>query len=231
MASKTTTVCISGGIAAGKSTLHDALKKHYADNPAVAFCDEPIGCMMQIACDNGRSLFANFIDQVNGCEHAGKASQNYAFLFQHRMMLQRVADACAAAQALGVRVIVMERSIVDDRKVFCELLAGKGHLTADELDAIDSWQPIFDLAAPAARPDVFVRVQTNVDTCLERISRRGRDGETYERGYLAQLELQEQRMFDEMSADHVVFDNLNPLDTAEWQRDFAAVCHVIDCAI
>ncbi len=212
-------VCISGGIAAGKTEIIEELAEIFKDDPRVAFCNEPIANMMAVDCENRLDLFANFVNSLSpkrglvaklfeGLFWLGTKmfdgpdepsdKNRYAFLFQHRMILKRVEMLQKLKRDEKVKVIISERSPFDDRNVFCQLLFENGYLTADEIGAIDTWLEFF---GDEIKNDYIVHVKTSVDKCMDRIVCRGRDGEKYSKEYLEALEKKHDEMLDEKNDD------------------------------
>lgn len=216
-------LCISGTIAAGKSTVHDELKRRFKDDNRVVFCDEPIKILEQIKMQDGSTLFQAFVNQLG----ERKSNVNFAMIFQHRMMTERCMDIAKALQNPNVQVIVMERSITDDLMVFCSTLQDDGHLVQDEINTIKSWWPIFlQLTDGNCAATEYVLISTSVDTCIERIKKRGRENESYSVPYLEKLEAKHLDLAKNVSIA-MTFDNNVERDSVEWENHMNNICKLI----
>lgn len=221
-------IAISGGIAAGKSTILDELKKRFACDHKIAFVNEPIDKVMSITCSNGKSLFDNFVAQVGEERKCVLGAPNYALLFQHAMMVNRALGIGLALADSNVEVLIMERSIVDDRQIFCDMLEKRGHLDADELSAIDGWHVLFDAVASCWKPHFHVVIEATLETCIDRIKIRNRDGEQYHVDYLKALGLHHEKLANE-EVLAIKFDNNVARDSCAWEDGIEKLCCTINC--
>ena len=100
--------------------------------------------------------------------------------------MTRIANYRAAVSAQHGRdtVFVSERSILTDRHVFASMLFQQKKLTALEWDLYVRWYDLLTEHMPVAG---VVYLTTSVETCIERIKRRNRAGESVPAEYLADL--------------------------------------------
>jgi deoxyadenosine/deoxycytidine kinase len=71
-----------------------------------------------------------------------------------------------------------------DRNVFAKMLYNDGHMNRMEMTMYDTWFGLFN-----TKIDYTIYVKTSVENCVERIKKRGREGESdIEKGYLIALE-------------------------------------------
>jgi deoxyadenosine/deoxycytidine kinase len=81
----------------------------------------------------------------------------------------------AVEKAAPGSVIVMERCIETDRKVFATMLEGDGMLNGIEWELYNRWYTFLrDMVPPM---NAYIWVDVPPETCTERIVKRGRQGE------------------------------------------------------
>ena len=111
----------------------------------------------------------------------------WSYTFQHVTLMTRIANTSAVVkEAQGTNaVIVMERSILTDRYVFAEMLRAQGKLNPLEWDLYQRW---YDLLTGFMPIDGIIHLDTDVETCIERIKLRARPGEVTPEEYLRDLD-------------------------------------------
>lgn len=101
---------------------------------------------------------------------------------------------------------IVERSPLASRHVFSQLLYNEGILNCHEWELFKEYHDVL-----AWKPDLIFFVDTPADTCLERISRRGRDCEKgIDLPYLRRVEFQYANMLRYADVPVVRFDGTLP---------------------
>jgi deoxyadenosine/deoxycytidine kinase len=166
-------VSIDGNIGSGKSTTWDMLKQAYAGRDDVHFVEEPVGLWDNIKDAQGVPILTNFY----------KDHKAYAFRFQMMAYISRLAllRQTVRDNAGRCRVIITERSVDTDRNIFAKMLYDSGDIAHDEYTIYNMWFDEFVRDLPVAG---LVYIRADPETCMERITRRGREGETIPLEYI-----------------------------------------------
>jgi deoxyadenosine/deoxycytidine kinase len=132
---------------------------------------------MEMKDNNGRNILELFYADID----------RWSYTFQHVTLMTRIANTAETIKAAEGTdaVIVMERSILTDRYVFAEMLRKQGKLCPLEWDLYKRW---YDLLTDFMPIDGIIHIDTDVDTCVERIKIRARPGETTPVEYLRDLD-------------------------------------------
>jgi deoxyadenosine/deoxycytidine kinase len=166
-------ISVDGNIGAGKSTIISQLKLIFKDMPNVHFIHEPVDTIWnRVVDESGETLLSNFYK--NPAEHA--------FTFQVMAYISRLSILAQAVKSLNYDVIITERCLETDRNVFEKMLHDQGLINKMEHTVYNMW---FDEFYRDVRCSAFIYVQASVDTCMQRIKLRSRDGETISRDYIA----------------------------------------------
>ena len=160
-------VSIDGNIGSGKSTTWEMLKQAYAGRDDVHFVEEPVGLWDNIKDAQGVPILTNFY----------KDHKAYAFRFQMMAYISRLAllRQTVRDNAGRCRVIITERSVDTDRNIFAKMLYDRGDIAHDEYTIYNMWFDEFVRDLPVAG---LVYIRADPETCMERITKRGREGET-----------------------------------------------------
>jgi deoxycitidine kinase/deoxyguanosine kinase len=166
-------ISVDGNIGAGKSTIISQLKTVFEDMPNVHFIHEPVDTIWnRVVDESGETLLSNFYK--NPTEHA--------FTFQIMAYISRLSILAQAVKNLNYDIIITERCLETDRNVFEKMLHDQGIISKMEHAVYNMW---FDEFYRDVRCNAFIYVQASVDTCMQRIKHRSRDGETISRDYIA----------------------------------------------
>lgn len=166
-------ISVDGNIGAGKSTIISQLKTVFKDMPNVHFIHEPVDTVWnRVTDESGETLLSNFY----------KNPTEYAFTFQIMAYISRLSILSQAVKNLSYDIIITERCLETDRNVFEKMLHDQGIISKMEHTVYNMW---FDEFYRDVRCSAFVYVQASVDTCMQRIRLRSRDGETISRDYIA----------------------------------------------
>ena len=160
-------VSIDGNIGSGKSTTWDMLKEAYKLRDDVHFVEEPVDSWHAIVDEKGVPILTNFY----------KDKRAYAFRFQMMAYISRLAllRRTIRENATKCRVIITERSVDTDRNIFAKMLYDSGDIAHDEYTIYNMWFDEFVRDMPVAG---LVYIRADPETCVERIAKRGREGET-----------------------------------------------------
>lgn len=151
-------VSLEGNIGAGKSTLLLDISKRLP--PGWLVLQEPVH-VWETFCDaQGKTMLTKFYEDP----------KQYAFAFQIMAYTTRL-QALNALLSQNPVGIVCERSLDADHHVFAKMLRDDGCLESVLYDIYVSQ------TATAPALDSILYLDVNVETCLERIQKRGRVGE------------------------------------------------------
>ena len=154
---------IEGNIGGGKSTLLEALKKKYENNPIILFLDEPVKDWESIKDENNITMLEKFYSN----------QEKYSFPFQMLAYISRLALLKSAMKNTD-KVIITERSLFTDKFVFAKMLHDMGKIEDVNYQIYCKWFDTFS-------EDYFIHkciyVKTTPETCHERIFKRSRSGE------------------------------------------------------
>jgi deoxyadenosine/deoxycytidine kinase len=160
-------VSIDGNIGSGKSTTWDMLKEAYKSRDDVHFVEEPVDSWHHVKDGEGVPILTNFY----------KDKKAHAFRFQMMAYISRLAllRRTVREHAGRCRVIITERSVDTDRNIFAKMLYDSGDIAHDEYTIYNMWFDEFVQDLPVAG---LVYIRADPETCMERIAKRGREGET-----------------------------------------------------
>jgi deoxyadenosine/deoxycytidine kinase len=160
-------VSIDGNIGSGKSTTWDLLKDAYKGRDDVHFVEEPVDSWNNVKDADGVPILTNFY----------KDHKAYAFRFQMMAYISRLAllRQTVRDNAGRCRVIITERSVDTDRNIFAKMLYDSGDIAHDEYVIYNMWFDEFVRDLPVAG---LVYIRADPETCMTRIHKRGREGET-----------------------------------------------------
>jgi len=164
-------ISLDGNIGAGKTTL---LTK-FMNMPDVKVIDEPVDAW---------GVFRN--GDKNLLQHFYEDTPRWAYTFQNAAILTRILHIRKTIEENpGYNFYITERSVLTDKHVFASMLSKDGLLSDMEMQLYNMW---FDSFARDI-PDRILWLATDVDTCVERIKKRGRPGEeNISREYLQKLD-------------------------------------------
>ena len=166
-------VSIDGNIGSGKSTTWDMLKEACKGRDDVHFVEEPVDSWHAVVDETGVPILTNFY----------KDKKTYAFRFQMMAYISRLAllRRTVREHAGSCRVIITERSVDTDRNIFAKMLYDSGDIQEDEYTIYNMWFDEFVRDLPVAG---LVYIRADPETCMERIMKRGREGETIPLDYI-----------------------------------------------
>lgn len=150
-------ISVDGNIGSGKSTFLKILRETL-DPKQVSFADEPVNIWTNVGEDN---LLEQFYQDKN----------RWSYTFQNFAYITRLMELDKAKKQ-GRPIIITERSVLTDRNIFAKMLYESKCLSQMEMSIYQHWYDFFN-----CQVDHTVYLKTDVENCLARIKKRGRDAE------------------------------------------------------
>jgi deoxycitidine kinase/deoxyguanosine kinase len=163
-------ISVEGNIGAGKSTILEHMETYFTKNcqelsGKILFLKEPLDIWEQFKDENGLTILEKFY----------KSQKRYAFTFQVMAYITRLSLLKnAIKQNPEVQVIIIERSLCADKNIFMNMLHDDGVVENIEFSIYNKWYSEF---IQDYRVDAVIYMDSNPETCAERINRRNRSGE------------------------------------------------------
>jgi len=157
-----TLISIEGNIGSGKSTILKQLKK-YSDD--FVYVDEPVSQWESIKDSNDKNILELFYQD----------QKKYSFSFQILAYITRLKSLLDAYKSNPHKIIICERSIYTDKYVFAKMLYEQGNIEEIEWKTYNYW---FDTFNELTKLDGLIYVNTDPQTCFDRIKKRNRSGES-----------------------------------------------------
>lgn len=183
---------VEGNIGSGKSTLVENLReiKTVGSRPLV-FLAEPLNEWDKVVDADGKNILQLFYsDQV---KHSF-AFQMLAFISRYRLLEE-------AAHAFPDAVVVTERCLYTDYRVFASMLHETGCMSDIEFAIYEKWVARFNKFALSG----MIYLKCRPEKALERIARRNRPGEAIDLAYL-QLCDEKHAWMDDHDAPLLILD-------------------------
>jgi deoxyadenosine/deoxycytidine kinase len=156
---------LEGNIGSGKSTMLENLQKKMKDHKNIIFLKEPLDVWESIKDSDGENILKKFY----------KDPKKYAFSFQvmaYATRLKLIKDTVKENPLCSA--IICERSLEADRKIFAKMLFDDGILEDVEYQIYNTFcnemSNVYGL-------DGMIYIETDPEICLERITKRSRQGE------------------------------------------------------
>ena len=171
-------IAIEGNIGAGKSTLLRSLQERF---PFAIVCQENIEAWNTYTIDNAPILEAFY-----------KNKETHAFTLQMAILLSRVKTMLEYRETNAL--VFVERSMFADAKVFCKMLNENKAIISDaQMSIVQDWVKTLSKLCDI---DMYIYLDVPVNTCVERVAKRNRSGETeISREYLNDLHIKHQEWF------------------------------------
>lgn len=194
-------ISIEGNIGAGKSTILAMISDMYkTKQDKIVFLKEPVELWYNIKDECGKTILERFY------EHP----KDNAFAFQIMACVTRtsiIKDAINKNK--HCEIIICERSIEADSKIFAKMLHDDGLMTKLEHDI---YLLLYRENIEKYTVDGIIYISTNPDKCYERIQQRNREGEqNIEKSYLIKCD---QYHTNWLLNDHIDNTVLLELDTS-----------------
>ena len=195
---------LEGNIGAGKTTILKIIGKHFKD---VEFVEEPVSKWQNLG---GMNLLDSFYTDP----------KRWGFSFEFYSMLTKIQALLNAANS-DKPLIIIERSILSNN-VFMEVSAELEKLDKMEFKMLKNTYQFY-LKHVYPRLDGIIYLDTPVDECIRRITKRNRGEECgIEKSYLELLK----KKFDEM-ANSSTMTVIRIDGMYDCERDSASVCENI----
>jgi len=198
LSQKASIISIEGNIGSGKSTLMAELRRAFADLPHVVFLQEPVDDWNTVRDEDGRTMLEKFYGD----------QERYSFSFQMMAYISRLATIRAATRDNPGCVFISERCLHTDKYVFAKMLYDDNKIESVDYQIYNKW---FDTFIDDFEVTNLVYIKATADMCLERVAKRGRDGEGgIPLAYLQACGEYHDNMMKEMNCDvHVLDGNVN----------------------
>ena len=156
-------VSVEGCIGTGKSTFIELIKQQYKDKPII-FLQEPLDKWLQLKDSDNENILEKFY----------KDQKRWSYSFQMNAFITRSKQILENNPKDSI--IVIERSVITDRRVFAELLKESGKISDMEWELYNQWYywltENFNVI-----PDMYVYLRANSDVSFERMKKRARKEE------------------------------------------------------
>jgi len=157
-------ISIEGNIGSGKSTLLANLQQVFANNKNIVFLKEPVDDWESITDEAGTPMLKLFYADT----------KTHAFAFQMMAYISRLSVMMSAVKKNPDAIIITERSLYTDNKVFAKMLFDSGNISVENYKIYVKWFDTFASEFPIKK---VIYVNTSPNVCYERIQKRSRDGE------------------------------------------------------
>lgn len=162
-----TIVTIEGNIGSGKTTGKENLKEYICSNKnkdSTIFVDEPTIEWESIKDENGVPILVNLYSDI----------KRYAFRFQMMAYITRLKKIREALTNPNVKIVITERCLLTDARVFAKMLYDSKHIECDEYAIYTRW---FHEFAREIEPSCIIYFKASTNVCMNRIKKRSRAGE------------------------------------------------------
>ncbi len=197
-------IAIAGNIGSGKTTLTKMLAAHYGWTPKYESVDF-------------NPYLADFYEDM----------ARWSFNLQIYFLNRRFKDVVEIAK--GEKVIVQDRTIYEDARIFAPNLHDMGLMSTRDFE---NYSDLFDLMMSlVGTPDLLIYLRSSVPTLISKIQKRGRDYEKSIRiDYLTGLNDKYESWIKDYKGKLLIIDADN-VDFANRAEDFDKVTDMIDARL
>jgi deoxyadenosine/deoxycytidine kinase len=207
MAPKSTTrhIAVAGNIGAGKTTLTNMLARHYKWTPHFEDLER-------------NPYLVDFYEEM----HRWSFNLQIYFLNTRLQQLIQIRN--------GKETVIQDRTIYEDAYIFAPNLYEMGLMTRRDFENYSSlFQTLKSLVRP---PDLLIYLKASVPKLVDNIQKRGRDYEENIRlDYLKRLNSFYDKWIDEYQDGPLLVVDINNLDFAGNEEDFAEIVRRIDAQL
>jgi deoxyadenosine/deoxycytidine kinase len=207
MAPKSTTrhIAVAGNIRAGKTTLTNMLARHYKWTPHFEDLER-------------NPYLVDFYEEM----HRWSFNLQIYFLNTRLQQLIQIRN--------GKETVIQDRTIYEDAYIFAPNLYEMGLMTRRDFENYSSlFQTLKSLVRP---PDLLIYLKASVPKLVDNIQKRGRDYEENIRlDYLKRLNSFYDKWIDEYQDGPLLVVDINNLDFAGNEEDFAEIVRRIDAQL
>ena len=198
-------IAIAGNIGAGKTTLTAMLAKHYKWTPHFEDADH-------------NPYLTDFYEDMN------RWSFNLQIYFLHNRL----------QQLLNIRngneTVIQDRTIYEDAHIFAPNLYEMNLMTKRDFDNYANF--FSTLRKMVSPPDLLIYLKASIPKLVDQIQKRGREYEENIRlDYLKRLNTFYDKWIEQYTDGPLLVIEVNDLDFAEKEEDFATVVRRIDAQI
>lgn len=209
-------VSIEASIAAGKSTIIEALFKRMEGDIKFILIPEPVEEWGNIMIGD-KDILTTFYENM---KETALPFQLIALLTRKTIFDQKMKEAELIEKETGQKVIlVTERTVHSDRHIFAKMLHESGFINDAGFIAYEMWNEIF---CRDIKIHKVLYINTPPNICHERVAIRARSGEEgITLDYLTQCQNAHDRFYDEVisKGDHMSIDTSNILvGTSEYEE-------------
>ena len=165
-------ISIDGNIGSGKSTILTCLKSFFNNKKDIIFLDEPVSEWEKIKDKDNVTILEKFYNNQN----------KYSFAFQMMAYISRLSLLKDAIEKNPNAIIITERCLNTDRKVFCKMLYDDGFIEKIGYDIYNKWFDEFNIVNGVEYFHIYIR--TIPITSKLRVDKRARKEETIPLEYL-----------------------------------------------
>ena len=160
-------ISIEGNIGAGKTTILKMVTDMYSKSEdKIVFLKEPVEIWYNIKDDEGKTMLENFYENP----------KKNAFAFQIMACVTRTSIIKNAMKInKNCEIILCERSIEADSKIFAKMLYDDGLMSTMEYSI---YKLLYNENIQEYAVDGLIYISTNPDKCYERVQKRSREGES-----------------------------------------------------
>jgi deoxyadenosine/deoxycytidine kinase len=164
--SKPIIISIEGNIGSGKSTIVEKLQQHLIHDKSIVFLKEPLDIWESVKDpQTGENILQKFYADP----------EKYSFAFQVMAYASRL--SCirqAIRENKDCLVIITERSLIADKKIFAKMLYDEGKIDDVCYQIYEKFYAEFSVELGL---DGIVYIDADAEVCKERIRKRNRQGE------------------------------------------------------
>ena len=159
-------ISIEGNIGSGKSTVVHNLEQKLKNNQDYVFLREPVDIWQTIKDQYGKTILEKFYENQD----------KYSFAFQVMAYATRTAILQEAIRKNPqCKYVLCERSLEADNRIFAKMLFDDNKMEKVEYEI---YEYFYKTRKQDMNLDAVIYIDANAETCLERIKKRSRNGET-----------------------------------------------------
>lgn len=198
-------IAVAGNIGAGKTTLTDKLSKHYKWTPNFEDIDQ-------------NPYLVDFYEDM----HRWSFNLQVYFLNTRLQQLEKI--------RAGKATVIQDRTIYEDAFIFAPNLYDMGLMNKRDFENYTSFfNTLIKMVDP---PDLMIYLKASIPKLVDQIQKRGREYEENIRlDYLKRLNLNYDKWIEEYKDGKLLVIDIENLDFAEKEEDFAEVVRRIDAEI
>lgn len=156
-------ISVEGNIGTGKSTFLRIIRDKYKDSNII-FLDEPLDKWLELKDADGENILEKFY----------KNQERWSYSFQMNAFISRTKSILEKNPKQNL--IIIERSVITDRRVFAELLKESGKISELEWKLYDEWYNWL-LNDYNVKPDLYIYLRANSNVSYSRMKQRCRKEE------------------------------------------------------